>query len=211
MFARVRWANTLELQARRTETGMTTKARWVSANAYFDGVPRQFTQVSTRGTRSAAGRGPQGMFEAHSDMKPVQDDSRGRQHRALQSPQTGITIRQDGGGRPAPHTRPETKAKAKPSEEPPFVETWARTTSTWVAIISRLPSSSVRPRVSGTAKSSRSMHATSLSDTLPDSSSAISFTRHTSFAMVPPPSCAAQLYRTTAGPHDFSCSRFAAS
>jgi hypothetical protein len=38
-----------------------------------------------------------------------------------------------------------------------------------------------RPGVSGAAKSSRSMRATSVSETIPGSSSVISFTRHTSF------------------------------
>src|SRR4051812_30619830 len=52
--------------------------------------------------------------------------------------------------------------------------------------------------VSATAKSSRSIRATSVSDTIPDPNSAISFTRQTSCAMVPPPATKPQATREAA-------------
>jgi hypothetical protein len=70
-----------------------------------------------------------------------------------------------------------------------------------------LASSSVRPRVWGTAKSSRSMRATSVSETTAASSSAISFTPPHKLRHRPTFRCEAQLYRTTHAPHDFACSR----
>lgn len=69
----------------------------------FDEVPRQFAQVSIAGTRAGARGSPQDMLEAHGDMQPVGNGSRGKQYRAMQSPQTGIAIRQDSGGYSAPH------------------------------------------------------------------------------------------------------------
>jgi hypothetical protein len=59
----------------------------------LDVVSGHSAQVSIDRARAEPGDSAQDMLEAHGDMKPVQHDSRARQHGPLKVPQIGVTIR----------------------------------------------------------------------------------------------------------------------
>lgn len=68
-----------------------------------------------------------------------------------------------------------------------IVDACARTISVWIAAVICFPSAKVRRSVSGTAQSSLSICATSISAAGPAPRSATSFTRHTNFCIAQPP------------------------
>src|SRR5208337_4986366 len=82
----------------------------------------------------------------------------------------------------------------------PIFDASARTISTWMAAVSRFPSTSDRPRVSRSAHASLSIRPTSISVVDPAPKSASSFNLHTNFCIAPPPAKYRELSRKDSCP-----------